>query len=160
MAIQVQRAQNVANLFYVWMARDSTGVWHGFRHEPILIRKTVLDDNGKETEVGYWKEPEGGDIAPAITFTKGILDDRPWPETLTKPVKRDKKNNKGNNNKGSFNKNKKPFNKEFNDKNQNYNNNGREKRVFTAKPVRDYSKVPKALDENTANAIKNLFLDD
>lgn len=114
-----RNAQEVADFFNLYLARDSNKVWHAFKGEPILKSKKVFNDDGEEVLVGYWKMAD--DSGAVMTFFENsIYDRRTFDYSLTRPgYKKPGQNNKKpnqENNKKSFNKN-----RNFND-NHSYNN--------------------------------------
>lgn len=126
-------AQQVADYFQVYMCRDSDGTWRGFRKKPVVKILHLVDDFGKPVDCGFWSTPEDDPIA-AITFKRGIYDDRHWTESLTYPKPPKKNNNKGN----------------FQKRNYQKRNNFQKK-----EPVEN----KRPLDEETTNKIKDLFKD-
>ena len=131
-------AQQVADYFQVYMCRDSDGTWRGFRKKPVVKILHLVDDFGKPVDCGFWSTPEDDPIA-AITFKRGIYDDRHWTKSLTYPKPPKKNNNKGN----------------FQKKNNYQKGNNFQKNYQKKEPVEN--KGP--LDEETANKIKDLFKD-
>lgn len=140
-------AQQVADFFQVYMARDSTGVWHAFRKKPTITILHLKDDDGNPVDCGHWTTPDG-DLVAAITFNRGIRDDRDWKDSLTIP-KLPKKNNgsgKGNFNKGNKN-NEGKFNKPYQPKTE------------KDEPVVEQVVSPEPIKAEVADAIRNLFAD-
>lgn len=110
-----RNAQEVADFFNLYLARDSNKIWHAFKSEPILKSKKVLNDDGEEVLVGYWKMPD--DSCYVMTFLENsIYDRRTFDYSLTRPgyKKPGQTNKKPQDNRKSFDKNK---------NNRSYNNN-------------------------------------
>ena len=127
-----RNAQEVADFFNLYLARDSNKVWHAFKSEPILKSKKVFNDDGEEVLVGYWKMAD--DSGPVMTFFENsIYDRRTFDYSLTRPGY---KKPGQNNNKKSF------------DKKKNFNNN----RSYNNK-----EKSNKGMNPEVSNTIKRLF---
>lgn len=131
-----RNAQEVADFFNLYLARDSNKVWHAFKGEPILKSKKVLNDDGEEVLVGYWKMAD--DSGPVMTFLENsIYDRRTFDYSLTRPGY--KKPGQNNNNKKSF------------DKKKNFNNN----RSYINNKEKPNNN--KGMNPEVSNTIKRLF---
>lgn len=129
-----RNAQEVADFFNLYLARDSNKIWHAFKSEPILKSKKVLNDDGEEVLVGYWKMAD--DSCYVMTFLENsIYDRRTFDYSLTRPgYKKPSQNNN------------KSFDKKRNsNNNHNYINN-------KEKPNNN-----KGMNPEVSNTLKRLF---
>lgn len=153
--INYKSAQEVADFFHVYMARDSVGTWHGFKNEPILKSQMVYDDEGNQVLAGYWKPAEEEETF-AMVFLAGIYDNRPFNETLTIPAPKVKKNSSELQPQKKKQFNKKPQNnRKFNNK-KIYNNYRGESNNNEHHEAGSVIK-PQGISKESSEALKRLF---
>ena len=143
MPVQYRNAQDIANYFQLYLARDSNLAWHAFEKKPTLSVRVLKDDDGNDVECGVWRRDDGKPYT--IHFVRGVRGTDDWKNSLVEPQKPQKKDNKE-----GFNKNKGQGNQKFEKK---------ENGITNIKPKQSGFVVPekKPLSEETQARLKELF---